>query len=114
MIRNWPGRIRTYAWRVQSPLPYRLATGQCFKFYYIELNKKTKIQNPWERLGKAFFKLFLILYDSVVIQTYVFKSEKFEVLSGDASFIKLFFAGKLNFLNFNLLVFTDDFYLFIS
>ncbi len=29
----WGGRIRTYAWGLQRPLPYRLATPQiCFKF----------------------------------------------------------------------------------
>ena len=26
---GWGGRIRTSAWRSQSPLPYRLATPQC-------------------------------------------------------------------------------------
>jgi hypothetical protein len=27
-INNWGGRIRTYVWRLQKTLPYRLATPQ--------------------------------------------------------------------------------------
>src|SRR3989454_5351162 len=29
---GWGGRIRTYVWRIQSPLPYHLATPQWFRF----------------------------------------------------------------------------------
>src|SRR5580765_7067866 len=28
--RGWGGRIRTYGWRLQRPLPYHLATPQCY------------------------------------------------------------------------------------
>lgn len=28
VLQSWGGRIRTYEWRIQSPLPYRLATPQ--------------------------------------------------------------------------------------
>jgi hypothetical protein len=28
---GWGGRIRTYVWRIQSPLPYHLATPQWFR-----------------------------------------------------------------------------------
>ena len=29
-IYGWSGRIRTYGWGIQSPLPYHLATLQCY------------------------------------------------------------------------------------
>ena len=29
---GWGGRIRTYVWRIQSPLPYHLATPQWLRF----------------------------------------------------------------------------------
>ncbi len=29
MTLGWGGRIRTYEWRHQKPLPYHLATPQC-------------------------------------------------------------------------------------
>ena len=64
MFRNWGGRIRTYAWRYQKPLPYRLATPQwtleskkdnllCY-FYAREIVKKNKKNE--ETYPSMFFK----------------------------------------------------------
>ena len=47
---GWGGRIRTYVWRIQSPLPYHLATPQWFWFAH-SIGSLFQIKNGPERDG---------------------------------------------------------------
>jgi hypothetical protein len=47
VIVSWGGRIRTYAWRDQNPLPYRLATPQCVMFLLPLVEEVIRTTTEW-------------------------------------------------------------------
>lgn len=43
VVNGFPGRIRTYEWWDQNPLPCRLVTGKCEWWAWGELNSRSSI-----------------------------------------------------------------------
>jgi hypothetical protein len=54
-LKGWGGRIRTSEWRLQRPLPYRLATPQCVGRYFSisSRNRQTGAQDLCSRGNKG-------------------------------------------------------------
>lgn len=45
------GRDRTFEWRIQRPLPYRLATPLCYSWVIPESNRARRVKSPLLHLG---------------------------------------------------------------